>query len=421
MLIKFLLSAAIFTLGCIFVMPQEEGDIVAIINVHSGAYERLETPVSVSLDEITHIHEEELSLFEYIQGKEIAVPVQYSAGFDRRMHWLLSDRTGTGEVRVFHLVRARRTAGKASMRVENRNGAYRLISGESPVLQYNSETIHPPQGANPAYRRSGFIHPLLSPDGTVLTAIQPPGHLHHYGIMNPWTRTTFRGEEIDFWNLAKEEGRVSFGGIASILEGEVFSSIQVLHQHIVWPGSSDETIAMNEVKEIKVWYREDGKFLVDITSRLSPVETIVLEEYRYGGFVFRATAEWTNETSDFYTSRGLDRDQADGQRAEWCVVTGKSGQGLSGILMMGFPANYNHPEPLRVWPSDEGRGEVFINFSPTRNTSWTLEPGKSYMLRYRLLVFEGEMEREEAERAWHDYSSPPVIIIDKVPFAPLAP
>ncbi len=404
-------------------MPQEEGDIVAIINVHSGAYERAETPVSVSLDEITHIHEEELSLFEYIQGKETAVPVQYSAGFDRRMHWLLSDRTGPGEVRVFHLVKSKRTAGTASMKVENRNGAYLLISGESPVLQYNSETIYPPEGANPAYRRSGFIHPLLSPDGTVLTEIQPPDHMHHYGMWNPWTRTTFRGEEIDFWNLAKEEGRVSFGGVASIREGDVFSSIQVLHQHIAWPGSSDETIAMNEVKEITAWNRGDGKFLVDIASRLSPAETIVLEEYRYGGFVIRATAEWTNATSDFYTSRGLDRDQADGQRAEWCVVTGVSGQGVSGMLIMGFPANFNHPEPLRVWPSDanRGRGDVFINFSPTRNTSWTLEPGNTYMLRYRLLVFEGEMEREEAERVWNDYSSPPEIVIDKVPFVPLVP
>jgi hypothetical protein len=411
-MIRLLLTVVFFL---VWSVSQARPDLVAVISIHSGPYERSETPVSVSLDDLTHIHEAKLCLFEYIDGEEVYTPVQFSAGIERRIHWVLRGRTAPGEIRFFHLVKREMPERELPMRVQHHGGAYILVADERPVLQYNSETVFPPEGINPVYRRSGFIHPLYSPSGTVLTEIQPPDHLHHYGIWNPWTRTTLRGKEVDFWNLAKEEGRVIYGGIVSSLEGEVFSSIQVLHQHIAWPGSPEETIAMNELKDIRTYYRDDGKFMVDITSTLTPAERIVLEEYRYGGFVLRATAEWTAETSDFYTSRGLDRDQADGQRAEWCVVSGQSEGVVSGILMMGFPANYNHPEPLRVWPSDanRGRGDVFINFSPTRNTSWTLEPGKSYILRYRLVIFEGEPDRQEADMLWNDYSSPPVISIDR--------
>ena len=409
-------TISFITLAALSCMAINEADIIARISVNSGNYERFETPVSVSIDFLTHIHEEELGLYEYINGEHKPVPVQFSPGEERRMHWLLSGSTRPGAVRIFDLAREKPAGKSKIMKVDYHNGSYTMFAGDKPVLEYNSGTVYPPPEANQAYRRSGFVHPLYSPEGNVLTAIQPPDHLHHYGMWNPWTRTTLRGEEIDFWNLAKEQGRVRYSGTASLEEGAVFGSLEVLHEHIAWPDTPDEFIAMNELQELRVYNRSDGTFLIDVISKLNPVETITLEEYRYGGFVFRGTAEWTRETSDFFTSRGNDRDHADGQRAEWCVVTGKTASGQSGMVMMGYPANYNHPEPLRVWPSDanRGRGDVFINFSPTRNTSWTLEPGSSYMLRYRLLVFEGEADREMASGIWNDYSNPPLITLEKV-------
>jgi type 1 glutamine amidotransferase len=135
----------------------------------------------------------------------------------------------------------------------------------------------------------------------------------------------------------------------------------------------------------------------------------------------RATDQWTNKTTDIFTSEGLGRDAADGERATWCVVNGETQEGKAGILMMGHPANHNHPEPVRVWPTDanRGRGDVFINFSPTRNTQWVLQPGRSYSLRYRMLVFEGEMDKIGADRVWNDFANPPVITVQKPPVSPM--
>mgnify|MGYP001547850572 CR=1 FL=1 len=48
-------------------------------------------------------------------------------------------------------------------------------------------------------------------------------------------------------------------------------------------------------------------------------------------------------------------------------------------------------------------------FTPIRDNKWELAPGKNYVLRYRLLVFDGELSSAEAERYWNDFANPPVI------------
>ena len=83
--------------------------------------------------------------------------------------------------------------------------------------------------------------------------------------------------------------------------------------------------------------------------------------------------------------------------------------------MMSYPGNYNHPEPLRIWPenSNKNRGDMFANFSPTKNMDWQLEPGRTYVLRYRLIVFNGEMSEENAETGWRHYATYPVVKVRK--------
>ncbi|HTG55735.1 MAG TPA: DUF6807 family protein, partial [Niabella sp.] len=82
--------------------------------------------------------------------------------------------------------------------------------------------------------------------------------------------------------------------------------------------------------------------------------------------------------------------------------------------MMSHPVNYNHPEPLRVWPENmNGRGDVFLNFSPTKNKNWLLEPGKSYLLKYRFLIFDNRLTGTQAEQAWRSFAHPPKLTIQK--------
>ena len=85
-----------------------------------------------------------------------------------------------------------------------------IYAGDRPVLTYVHRVTLPPEGIDPLYKRSAYIHPLWSPGGERLTRIQPPDHYHHYGIWNPWTRTHFQDRNVDFWNLVAAEGTVRF-------------------------------------------------------------------------------------------------------------------------------------------------------------------------------------------------------------------
>jgi len=171
-----------------------------------------------------------------------------------------------------------------------------------------------------------------------------------------------------------------------------------------------EKIIMDELQNICVWNNEDGSFLWDLNFTLYPCTNlpVILKEYRYAGLGYRATPDWTKENIQMMTSEGKTRQEIDGTNARWVYMTGMSPKGRSGILFMGSPKNHNFPEPLRIWDEEQngGRGDGFINFAPTKNEDWILEPGKSYDFRYRIYTFDGNITPSEAEAIWKDYANP---------------
>jgi hypothetical protein len=289
-------------------------------------------------------------------------------------------------------------------------GALTFRFGNKNLLSYQYQTIYPPAGQDTNYKRSGFIHPLWTPDGQILTRIQPPDHYHHYGIWNPWTHTVFEKDTVDFWNLKGRKGTVRFAKFISQTGNDLFSEFTALHEHVVFKKDGTEEIALNELQTIRV-YRPDANtsyHIVDLTSKMSCAteSPLLIVAYRYGGLGWRATEYWDKNNSEMLTSEGKTRDNTDSTKARWIIVYGAlPGNDEGGILMLSHPGNYNHPEPLRIWDkkANEGRGDVFVNFAPTKNKDWLLEPGKTYTLKYRLVVFNGKFDAIKAENMWKEF------------------
>ena len=285
-----------------------------------------------------------------------------------------------------------------------------FLLDEKLVLSYQMTKEPVPSGIKDAYSKSGFIHPIQSPSGQLLSRIQPADHYHHYGIWGPYTRATIRGKEVDFWNLGDEKGRVDFSHVLSKKQAGGAAELTVRQHHVDLKAAPESRIAMEEDLRIKVKPADKGRYLVDYTSTLQTAIPggILLDDYRYGGGIgFRATEVWGDANSTILTSEGKDRATADGSNARWILVTGQSDHpsGKSGILFMSHNTNQAHPEPLRVWPPGqyEGKGNVFVEFCPIRHTSWEIQPGKRYSLTYRMLVFDGELTVQEAENYWKSF------------------
>jgi len=330
----------------------------------------------------------------------------------------LDGETPKKTLRDFAIVKKSITNNSPQIEIQKNKGALQFSFDKNPILNYQFEMAYPPQGIDEKYKKSGFIHPLWSPGGEILTRIQPPDHYHHYGIWGPWTKTHVEEREVDFWNLAKGQGSVLFKKFLNEKQGEVFSGFTALQEHLDFGAISENKVALNEELEIKIWNLGNSKnsWLIDYTSTIeSPLESgILFDAYRYGGGIgYRATEKWHKDNTSVLTSENKDRLTADGSSAKWVIIEGESdtSKGRSGILFMGFPDNQEFPEPMRVWPIDanEGRGDMFFEFCPIRHVEWKIEPDNKYQLKYRMLIFDGSISPEQAEQYWQSFANPPKI------------
>ncbi|MDR0573960.1 MAG: PmoA family protein [Tannerella sp.] len=388
------------------------------IAVQSGSHERIDCVISADVSVLHPNEKHAVELYEETGKQKKPVPCQLvtEKGEAPRLYWILDGKTNAGAVRTFVARRTvkKKQAEEALMTVEDDQKTLLLKKGGMNILQYNYARVEPPAGVDPSYGRSGFIHPVYSPDGNILTAIQPKDHYHHYGIWNPWTRIMYDGKMYDLWNIGDKQGTVKARKVEDIYNGDVFAGYNARLDHYIFRPEGEKAI-MSELWKIKAWNVSDG-FLWDFESCLHPSTSlpVLIKEYRYAGFGYRATEDWTRENCVMLTSEGKTRQQIDGSVARWIYVEGDTKTGRSGLLFMERPDNYNSPEPLRIWDENAngGRGDVFINFAPTKNKDWELQPDKHYLLRYRILSYEGEITKEKADRLWNDFANPPVVIVD---------
>lgn len=374
----------------------------------------LSIPVKVDLDAITLLPDSVLQLVEVNGKTKTAMPYQIEYNDKRILNWIIPQTTNS--TRIFQLIKGVSYKNTNHIKAVADNGFLTISNSSNHLLRYNYKTIYPPKGVDTVYKRSGFIHPLWSPRGQELTRINALDHYHHWGLWNPWTEVLFEKDTVDFWNLARKQGTVRFANFVSTTSGNVFAGFKALHQHVVFKKDGSEKVAINEVQSVKIYQPANNQnyYIADVTIQLNCAteSPVLLLEYRYGGLGIRATQEWNKDNSEVITSEGKNRKEADGSTARWCMVQGATNDDHAGLIMMSYPTNYNYPEPLRVWPEDMNkRGDVFLNFSPTKNMNWLLIPGKEYLLKYRLLVFNDKFSKEKAEAAWQNFAQPPVISI----------
>ncbi len=385
-------------------------------------YSYLDCPVSIPIDKLFVDLPEYFELYELLEdGSKKIIPSQQDTGPEGNLlSFTLEGNFVKGESREF-LLQANPKQGnsKDPSRISETDDDLKILDGENLILNYRKTPMLPPDNVDRIYQRSAYIHPVVSPGGMVLTQIQPPDHYHHYGIWNPWTKTHIGEREIDYWNLAKGEGSVRAKAILETYDGPVFTAFTALQEHIDKKAPDGEQVTMNEFWHIRYHklHETGSRYILDLNSTLRNIieDTILFDAYRYGGGLgFRATEIWNEQNSSVLTSEGLAREEADGTRARWCIVEGANsqGDGWTGILFMSHPNNREHPEPMRVWPAASHEGQLFFEFCPIRHLAWEIIPGVDNILRYRLLVFEGEITTDEAEMYWNGLAHPPEIMFE---------
>lgn len=278
-------------------------------------------------------------------------------------------------------------------------------SGDKSLLTYNYTTVYPPSGVDSVYRRSGFFHPVKNMRGETLTNLWPSDHYHHYGLWYAWTKTTYDGKEIDFWNVVKKQGTVRFHKFNDISD----SGFKATLNHIVYPDSTAEKTVMKENLEIKLGKITESGYYIDYITTLQCTtnKPVTLESHRYGGIVIRTREDWTSDRTYFLTSEGFTRNNADNTNARWAFFQGKTEKGDASILILSHPSNLNHPEPLRIWDekANSGKGDMMWNFSPTKKQAHILKPSDKLKLYYRIFIFDSRIDEKKANDLWESFAN----------------
>lgn len=272
---------------------------------------------------------------------------------------------------------------------------------EKLVLRYHKKESAVPDGVPDVYRRSGYIHPLMTPDGREVSGDFSPDHLHQHGVFMAWTSGRYKGKKIDFWNQKKVEGRVAHRRVLFRSEKDGLVSFTVELSHF------DQREAGKEIlREIWTVVVRSGKadqyYVIDIESRQSLVgeEPLKLEEYHYGGMALRANRAWLGKDAcQFLTSEGRTRGDGNHTRPNWVEVSGEIEGKPAAVVVMGHPENFRAPQPVRIHPE-----MPYFCFSPMVVGEFSIGPGKEYLSRYRFLVSGTELEKEWIESRWKAYA-----------------
>lgn len=234
-----------------------------------------------------------------------------------------------------------------------------------------------------------YIHPILAPDGKgVLTEYRPKHHLHQTGL---------------YWGLKKVNGRDYF----MKWQGDYWRrvSAQVLKRkgpQVKWQTVYDllDSTGTAILTETQNWTMQEheGKFLLDLEWQGEAKTDVTLQKFYVGGLFLRMP--WTKGIAgEVVNAQGQRNREAEAQRAPWIDV----GMQIQGREDWGHVAIFDHPDNKAFPISWRVDGELGIGPSRQIMGDWNIAKGETEVIRYRLLVYTGDLNAAEMSRAWKEY------------------
>ncbi len=333
--------------------------------------------------------------------------------------FMLDSPMEPGEIRTYSLQPVDKAQHTPTVRLTQARESLQIHVQNKPVLNYYTGIQEPPAGSPAYYRKSGFIHPVYSPEGQVMTDDFPEDHMHHHGVFLAMVNTTFQGEKVDFWNQQNETGTVTHVEVIDTTSGPVYASFTCRLQHLDL--TQDTVAALDEIWTVHV-YNSPNPFIWDITSTLtcSGTDTLFINEYHYGGLAFRGNGTWFdpeyNASEDsaanylgpgqggFITSEGKTRIDGNHSRPVWVDMHGKIGGTPAGVCIMDHPSNYRSPQPVRIHPS-----MPYYCFAPMVLGEFQLAPEEMYRSSYRFMAHQGMPDTTQINQQWEVYATMPAI------------
>jgi len=303
--------------------------------------------------------------------------------------------------------------------------------GDVELLRYNKVALPAPIGIDPNYARSGYIHPIRTPSGVIVTGDFAPDHAHQHALFSAWTNTTYHDQKVDFWNQQKGTGLVSFLRTARNLEASDHGEFVVIQKHDALKIADKPKTILKEVwrvsAEVAANRAGQDHFVFNIEQTQTNVtdKPLTIKDFHYGGMALRGHNQWFTQQSAealqklnpkttkpgdypsleitrhrFITNEGKRRMAGNLSRPNWVDLSGLVDGHVVGITVMSHPDNFRHPQPVRLHPT-----KPYFCFSPCAAGAFEIGPGETYQARYRYVVHDGEPNVDQLNQLWKHYAS----------------
>lgn len=229
-------------------------------------------------------------------------------------------------------------------------------------------------------------------------------HPHHAGLFFTYDEVNDDG----FWNNSSSPPRIALARVAC--DEETGSIDLVAH----WIGKEGEILL--EEKRKMVFLPGKTEYAIDFCIELTAQgKAVVFHDTKEGMFALRV-AHWLKEdggTGAYLSSRGGEgAKQIWGKRAEWVRLEGETEGQTAGVAILNHPRSVNHPtywhargyglfaaNPLgeSVFERSHGRKDA-------KPFGLTLEPGESARFAFRVIVYDGPLEKEDFEKRYKEYT-----------------
>jgi len=255
---------------------------------------------------------------------------------------------------------------------------YRNEESEPIIIQNAKKNIRP------------YIHPIKAPMGKgVFTQNRPAHHPHQTGL---------------YWGFKKLNGRDYFmacckPGLTGFYRRISFDVVKKQGKKVQWQTVYNLLNKKGEaiLTETHTWSLQqiNREFVLDLEWKGTAIQKITIEKYFVGGLFLRMP--WHEGVGGkAINASGQTNAEAEAQRSIW-LDTGMEIDGRSDwghIVIFDHPSNTGFPTSWRV--------DNELGIGPSRQImgKWSIEKGDTETIRYRLIIYTGELTTEQINKRW---------------------
>ncbi len=290
-----------------------------------------------------------------------------------------------------------------SLSVTRNDDGILVSENGKPVLQYQAK----PKSKNGTHRRANYIHPLYDLAGNILTEDFPQDHLHHRGIFWAWHQVLVGDKSAgdgwmteDFeWNVTSTKAEMSKSAAVRITAEVQWKS------PLVKDNTGQSIVIVNETTTIDVHRSKDHRRTIDFEVRLLAAQPDVMiggsnDAKGYGGFSARVIQP--NDIA-FNTVNGfVEPTKTQLECGHWVDIVGTSGNrdSKSGVAILVHPSSRGFPQKWILRSKEKSmQNPVYPGRTPV-----AVSQSQPTVLRYRLVIHQGELTTAELESVFESYA-----------------